>query len=136
MSHYADRIQGLCEMGRPLFFSAADLHQLLCAVNLMRNNIPNYSELVQALHDLLERAMEAVESRIKRKLVQVRLNEHGWDVQQDQSFQFIKDALCAMVPMAHSRENWEVCFYTDASQDHWGAIVTQMGPGELEKPLS
>ena len=41
-----------------------------------------------------------------------------------------------MAPIAHPKEDWEVYVYTDASQDYWGAIVTQVGPGELENPLS
>lgn len=98
-------------MGRPC--KAADLQQFLCAVNWMRNNIPNYSALVQ-----------------------VRLDEHECGPSHDQCLQLIKDALCAMVPMAQPNEDWKLCVYTDAYQDHWGAIVTQVGPGELEKPLS
>ncbi|CCI11316.1 unnamed protein product [Albugo candida] len=40
-----------------------------------------------------------------------------------------------MVPMAHPKGYWEVCVYKDAFKDHWGEIVTQVAPEELE-PLS
>ena len=39
-----------------------------------------------------------------------------------------------MVPMTHQKDAWDVCLYTDASQDHWGAIITQVAPRELSKP--
>lgn len=61
----------LCEMGRPL--TAADLQQFLCAVDWMRNNIPNYSALVQTFHDLMESGGKQKEK--KRKLVHIRLDE-------------------------------------------------------------
>jgi hypothetical protein len=28
-----------------------------------------------------------------------------------------------------------MCVYTDASQDHWRAVITQVKPGELSKPM-
>lgn len=38
-----------------------------------------------------------------------------------------------MVPIAHSKDTWDVCVYTDASQDHWGSQVTQLAPGKYLK---
>ena len=31
------------------------------------------------------------------------------------------------------KEAWDECVYTDAPNDHWGAIVTQLAPGDLSK---
>lgn len=39
-----------------------------------------------------------------------------------------------MVHMAHTKETWDVCVYTDASQNHWGAIFTHLAPEYLSKP--
>lgn len=46
----------------------------------------------------------------------------------------VKDALYAMVPVAHPEEILSVCVYTDASQDHWVDIVTHLAPEGLSKP--
>nr|CCA17015.1 PREDICTED: similar to OSJNBa0011F23.1 putative [Albugo laibachii Nc14] len=131
VSHCTARIQGLCDTGNPI--TASDLQQFLCAVNWMRNNIPNYSQLVQDLHELLEDAMKAAKCRKKRKLVQIRLAEYGWSSKHHRCRQNVKEALYAMVPMAHPKDDWDVCVYTDASKDHRGAIVTQVEPGKFNK---
>jgi hypothetical protein len=39
-----------------------------------------------------------------------------------------------MVPLAHPKEDSDVCVFTDASQDHCGAFITQVPPGDLSKP--
>nr|CCA16747.1 PREDICTED: polyproteinlike putative [Albugo laibachii Nc14] len=52
ISHCDSRAQGLCEMEIPK--TAAEPQNVLCAVNWMRNNIPNYTTLVKDLHEVLE----------------------------------------------------------------------------------
>ncbi|GMF24236.1 unnamed protein product [Phytophthora fragariaefolia] len=41
-----------------------------------------------------------------------------------------------MVPLAHPNPNMDVWLYTDASQDYWGAAVTQLPAGEAQRPLA
>lgn len=45
-----------------------------------------------------------------------------------------EERMYAILPMTHPKEIWDVCAYTDASQNHWGAIITQLAPEELFKP--
>ncbi|KAE9030308.1 hypothetical protein PF011_g666 [Phytophthora fragariae] len=40
-----------------------------------------------------------------------------------------------MVPLVHPSPTAEVCLYVDASQDYWGAVVTQIDPSELQVTL-
>nr|CCA15462.1 PREDICTED: GapPol polyproteinlike putative [Albugo laibachii Nc14] len=132
ISHCASRIQGFCELEPPE--TAAELQHFLCAVNWMRNNILNYKTLVKDLQDVLEYATKSAGNRKKRNLMNVLLRDHGWSPKHDALLQQIKGILFAMVPMAHPKDTWDVCLYTDASQDHWGAIIAQVAPGILSNP--
>ena len=133
VGHCPDRIRGLVEMPPPTM--ASELQQFLCACNWMRASMPGYNALVEPLTTLMEVCMSKAGSRKKAKLTSVLLTENGWSQVHLEALEALKKALLAMVPLAHPKDNMEVCVYTDASQDHWGAIVTQVVPGELSKPL-
>jgi len=132
VSHCPIRIQGLLDMQLPQ--TAADLQQFLCACNWMRASIPRYNELVSELTLLMEQCMSKGGSRKKNKLVKLLLKECGWKDVHEEAFARLKGALAEMVPLAHPKEDADVCVYTDASQDHWGAVITQVAQGELSKP--
>ncbi|KAF0704575.1 Aste57867_7321 [Aphanomyces stellatus] len=40
-----------------------------------------------------------------------------------------------VVPLSHPRDDMEVCVFTDASDQFWGAVTTQVPPSDLDKPL-
>ena len=46
-----------------------------------------------------------------------------------------KDALARMAMLAHPDPDKVFCLYTDASQDHWGAVLTQIDPDQKPLPL-
>jgi len=50
ISHYPELVAGLVEMPMPK--TAADLQQLLCAINWMRSSIPSYASLAGKLYEL------------------------------------------------------------------------------------
>jgi hypothetical protein len=132
--HCPDRIQGLVDMQPPR--TAADLQQFLCAVNWMRQSIPEYNKLTARLYETLENAMKAAGARKKSKLAKFLLSESGWTDEDDTALAAVRDALLRMVPLAHPRPDAELCLYTDASQDSWGAALTQLEPEELQLPLA
>ncbi|POM57665.1 Hypothetical protein PHPALM_37794 [Phytophthora palmivora] len=131
--HYPDRVQGLVEMQPSQ--TAGDLQQFLCAVNWMRQSIPEYNRLTAGLHAVLEEAMKAAGSRKKVKLAKFPLDKIGWGDPQLADLAAVKAVLLEMVPLAHPSPTAEVCLYTDASQDSWGAVATQLEPGEVQLPL-
>ncbi|KAG6574672.1 DNA/RNA polymerase [Phytophthora cinnamomi] len=131
--HCPDRVQGLVEMQPPQ--TAGDLQQFLCAVNWMRQSIPEYNRLTAGLYAVLEEAMKAAELRKKVKLAKFPLHQIGWGDPQLADLAAVKAALLKMVPLAHPSLTAEVCLYTDASQDSWGAVATQLEPGEVQLPL-
>ncbi len=133
MTHCPIRIEGLVAMELPT--TAAELQQFMCACNWMRASIPRYNELVHELSKLLEVCMSKCGSRKKTKLDKVELKDLGWTKVHEEAIAGLKKALVDMIPMAHPNDESDVCVYTDASQDHWGAIITQVKPGALSKPL-
>ena len=46
-----------------------------------------------------------------------------------------KDALARMATLAHPDPHKVFCLYTDASQDHWGALLTQIDLDQKPLPL-
>ncbi|KAF0730914.1 hypothetical protein Ae201684_011796 [Aphanomyces euteiches] len=119
----------LCALAPPI--TAADLQQFVCATNWMRASIPCYTELVAPLRQLLDQATKKIGSAKKIKLARVQLSTVGWDNSHMACFNRLKDALLAMVPLAHPRADMMVCLYTDASEGFWGAIATQVPYDDL-----
>lgn len=133
VKHCPDRIQGLVDIQPPR--TAGELQQFVCAANWMRQSIPEYSRLSAALYEALERAATVAGSRKQKHLSKVRLDEIGWTTKELSSFDAVREALLRMVPLAHPNQTAEVCLYTDASQDFWGAVVTQLPAAEVDLPL-
>lgn len=57
---------------------AGEYHQFLCAVNWVRQSIPEYIRLTPSLYETLERAMKAADSRKKKRLSRFLLADVGW----------------------------------------------------------
>lgn len=131
--HYPDRVACLRDMPSPR--TAGDLQQFLCAVNWMRTSIPNYTALVADLHGILETAATVAKGRKKAQLHRVELARVDWGPPQEAAMKGVKDALLRMVPLAHPKADWSVCLFTDASDAHWGAVVTQIPPDDIGLPL-
>lgn len=135
ISHCPERLQGLLELPPPA--TAADLQQLLCAVNWMRSSIPDYAALVAPLGQLLDVAARSVGgSRKKTVLARVSLASVGWSANHASTFELVKRALLSMVPMGHPQPDKQVCVFTDASEYHWGVIVTQIPHGDVSRAFS
>ncbi|KAE9213171.1 hypothetical protein PF004_g15421 [Phytophthora fragariae] len=131
--HCPERVQDLIDM--PLPRTAGDLQQFLCAINWRRQGIPEHNRLTGDLYAVLERAMVLAGSRKKQKLIRFLLVDAGWSESDTACLNAVRDALVNMVPLAHPSQTAEVCLYADASQDYWGAVVTQIDPSELQLAL-
>lgn len=131
--HCPERVDGLVNLPAPR--TAGELQQFLCAVNWMRNNIPEYNALTARLYEILEAAATVAQSRKKARLHRVLLDSVGWTSEHDTALANIKQALLRMVTLAHPKADWEVCLFADASQTHFGSVVTQIPPEDVGLPL-
>jgi hypothetical protein len=114
--------------------TGADLQQFVCAFNWMRTAIPSFSELVFPIHELLEAVYARSGKRTKKAAARISLHEVGWNADHQQVFKSCQTALAHATTLAHPSTDKRVCLYTDASQDFWSAIATQVPPSDLDLP--
>uniref|UniRef100_H3GQQ9 Reverse transcriptase/retrotransposon-derived protein RNase H-like domain-containing protein n=1 Tax=Phytophthora ramorum TaxID=164328 RepID=H3GQQ9_PHYRM len=120
-----------------------------------RDDILGYAESEEALLEVLDKvlercaayglklhakkcqffATERVGSHKQTQLAKVRLEDIGWGDQEIAGVEDARTALLGMVPLAYPSPTADVCLYTDAGQDFWGAVVTQLEPHEVSLPL-
>jgi hypothetical protein len=114
--------------------TGADLQQFVCAFNWMRTTIPSFSELLSPLHSLLELVYAKAGRRTKSAVSRIPLSEVVWDPSHLVVFKSCQTVLANATTLAHPSADKRICLYTDASQDFWSAIVTQVPPSDLEFP--
>jgi transposase InsO family protein len=102
----------------------------------MRTSIPGYNKLVQPLQDLMEAVYAQAGGRTKRKTAKVSLSEVGWTGEHDKCLTQLKLALTNMVMLSHPDPNKRLCVYTDASESHWGAMVSQVPMDQVDRELA
>ena len=108
---------------------AGQLQQFLASCNWVRGFLPAYAELVGPLQNLLLKAMTGLKRRTTAAASKVSLADHGWGKEHDASFAALKAALVTAVTSAYPDDEKEFCLFTDASDDYWGAILTQVPAG-------
>jgi RNase H-like domain found in reverse transcriptase len=117
--------------------TGADLQQFTCAMNWMRTSIPSFSALTSPLHQVLEDVYaRAGGKRTKTSAARILLSEAGWTEKHAEAFKSCQTALAQATTLAHPASDKRVCLYTDASQDFWSAIATQVPPSDLDLPLA
>ena len=133
ITHDPKRIQGLLDMPAPV--TGQDLQQWVCALNWMRQSLPNFNELIVVLDDLLQSVCKKAGSNNSSQLAKHLLVEHGWGITQDTSFAATKDALRQMVTLAHPDPNKAFCLFPDASHRSWGSVLTQIPRSQEGLPV-
>ena len=94
-----------------------------------------YSPRTQPFYPLIEVALKGKKKWNKATasrnipLAELRTKEH------DAAWEAIVDMLSASVTLAHPNPEWDMCVFTDASESHWGSVITQCVPGTLELPF-
>ena len=124
-------LEVLLNMKRPEM--ASDLQQFICATNWMRNSIPDYAKRIEPLHNLLETCYKEVGGkRTKRALRNLNIADK-WGAEHDSTFASIKSQLASTVKLAYPRPDAFMCLFTDASDTHWSAILTQVPESQRRK---
>ena len=122
--------QALLELPEPT--KGGELQQFLCAMGWMRSAIPEYTRLVAPLHAMLERVYAEANGRTKRKANGVQLSTVGWSEQEAQCFQNVKSELHNTCTLSHLDSAKRLCLFTDASDDHWAFVLTQIPVADVE----
>ena len=99
----------------------------------MRSSIPNYSKFVEPLHNLIEKIYsKAGGKRTKREIRNLSIAAE-WGATHDDAFSAIIKQLAAAVKLSHSKSDFELCLFTDASDTHWSGILTQVPKDRRDK---
>ena len=122
------RIEALTKIPYPT--TCGELQQFLCAANWMRTSMPNYSQIVASLTTKLDESMRG-RGRKKRvaNTIKIELNRterNAWDA--------LKAALNSAVELEHVDDEATMCLFTDASDEGWSVIVTQVRDYDDSKP--
>lgn len=117
-------IEGLEAMEEPT--TAIQLLHFTSALQWLRTSIPSFSTLIQPLLDALERAYQLCNSRTKRALRKITLDQINWSQTEATAFAECKAALIDRVRLAHRNHDHRLSFYVDASDTHWAGIATQV----------
>ena len=128
------RLDTLLNMQTPN--NGSELQQFLCAANWMRMAIPQYTKNVAVLSDLLECIYSKANKRTKRAVAKVSLKEAGWNKGHDKAFTRVKKALAEAVRLAHPDHSKAFCLFTDASEQHWSGVLTQLSQDSLDLPFN
>ena len=117
-------LSGLISMQPPT--NGAELQQFVCASNWMRQCIPEFTRIIAPLHELLELVYKTANSRTKRRAARISLSSTNWGDMEQQSFDDVKNALLHTCKLAHPDPKKALCLFTDASDAHWSAFLTQI----------
>ena len=124
-------LETLKSMQQPSF--ADELSQFVHAVNWMRMSIPKFAEVVAPLRDVLRTSAQKAGKSTKKALAKVAL-EPLWTPSCMTAFEAIKKSLLNTVTLAHFDDSKATCLFTDASEEFWSVVITQIPKPHLDKP--
>ena len=116
--------------------TAAELSQFVNCLQWMSNFIPDFSRRVASLRAVLEKAYSVSGKRTTASIKGIRLSNLDWNNEHVSAFQDLTEQLREAVKLAHRRQDMILCVYTDASDAHWAAVVTQCDPEQLSLPVT
>jgi hypothetical protein len=133
VSHDPSRLETLRSINLPV--NGADLQQFICAVNWLQMTLPTYAPVMAPLLKFMEKVYVAAKGRTKKKVKHVNLASLGWGKEQDCSWENVKQMLSNSMTLANPDPEKITCVFTDASEDFWGAIVTQIPQEDKDLPI-
>ncbi|KAE9353529.1 hypothetical protein PR003_g3818 [Phytophthora rubi] len=132
--HDPARIQALRELPAPS--NGQELQQFICALNWMRMSLPAFNKLVYPLSLFMEKVYAAAGGRKKSLVRRVTLRAVGWSDVELAALQRCKEALEHALTLAHPDPEKRLCVFTDASDEHWGAAITQVPQNHLHRDFA
>ncbi|KAF0746463.1 hypothetical protein AaE_008115 [Aphanomyces astaci] len=124
-----ERLSSLCKIPCPT--TAGQLQQIICAVNWIRDSLIDFAQDVDPLQKKLTDAL-AGKRRQKRTAASIEI-----ELSHDEraSWDKVKELMVAAVQLHHPDERATMCLFTDASQEGWSIMVTQIQAFDEAKPI-
>jgi hypothetical protein len=79
----------------------------------------------------MREVMRSTGSVKSSKLKRVQLKE-SWKEERSKCFERMKHIIAHSVTVSHPKDGYKMCLFTDASDFHWGVIMTQMPKEDLD----
>ena len=127
------RLSGLKDAQTPQ--TAGELSQYVYCIQWMSQAVPDFAARIQPLRDILEAAYSKAGRRTTRAIKNIPLHKLSWGAKHDDAFASIQDSLRNAVTLSHPDNAKETCVFTDASDTHWAAVVTQCDSKDLDKEI-
>ena len=89
----------------------------------MRNSIPSFAEAIEPLQSVLKSCQKEAGSAKGTRLRKIPLE---WTEQMNKAFENVKKLIENAVRLAHPDFEKQFCLFTDASDLHWGVVLTQV----------
>ena len=102
----------------------------------MRSVIPQYITLTAPLAEILEKVYAREGSLTKRAASKVILRTVGWGQEHSKAFKDLNQALQYAATLAHPDPRKLLCLFTEASDNHWSGVLTQVPLIELDLPFN
>ncbi|POM74204.1 Hypothetical protein PHPALM_8883 [Phytophthora palmivora] len=125
--HDPARIEALTNFPEPT--TDQELQQFVCALNWMRTSLPAFNKLTAPLYD-------RAAGRKKTQVRAITLCKVGWGAGEAACIEKCKIALQNALCLAHPDPTKLLTVYTDASDEHWGAVITQIPHDQATRPIS
>ena len=103
--------------------NAQQLQKFVCGANWMRNSIPSFAEAIEPLQSVLKSCQKEAGSAKGTRLRKIPLE---WTEQMNKAFENVKKLIENAVRLAHPDFEKQFCLFTDASDLHWGVVLTQV----------
>jgi hypothetical protein len=129
--HDPARTAALVDMPPPQ--TGAELLQFVCAANWMRSHIPRFSDVAEVLMVALQRVYKDAGSNKKSRLVKFLLKPEHFGVKEAAAFATMKEAIEQATTLALPDPSQVICVFPDASQDHYGGVITQVPDEDLTR---
>ncbi|GMF27035.1 unnamed protein product [Phytophthora fragariaefolia] len=132
--HDPARIQALRELPAPS--TGQELQQFMCALNWMRMSLPAFNKLINPISQFVEKVYTAAGGRKKSLVRRVTLREVNGSEVELAALQSCKEALEHALTLAHQDPEKRLCVFTDVSDEHWGAAITQVPQNHLHRDFA
>ena len=129
VNHDPERIKALQNIPYPI--NAAELQQFVCATNWMREGLVDYARTVEPLQQRLDTALSG-SAKTKRVAAGIKLE---LDHAEMDAFDAVKALLAHSATLTYPDPQGQLCLLTDASDEGWGLVVTQVMDWKEDTPI-
>ncbi|KAF1317462.1 hypothetical protein FI667_g14764, partial [Globisporangium splendens] len=129
VEHDPERISALQEL--PLPSTAADLQYFLCASNWLRDSIVDYARHAAPLQAKLNMALKGSG---RRRTAGLRI-PLMWTSEEEKCYNLLVLVIGNSVPLSFPSAEHEICMFTDASDQGWAVVLTQVAEWDSSVPV-